>query len=159
MGFFDIFEDEKSENREESSKAERVVDRDREGTMELRQEELDVHKDRVKTGEVQLHKDIIAEEKTVHVPVSHEEVVIERRSFDAEAADEPIGREETIRIPVSEDRVHVDKHTVVTGEVSMHKREVQETHEVKDTVRREEAHVEVEGDPAIVQEVDDKDLR
>jgi uncharacterized protein (TIGR02271 family) len=157
MGFFDIFEDEKRENREENVEA-AVVDRDREGTMELRQEELDVTKDRVQTGEVELHKDIVSEEKTVHVPVSHEEVVIERRSFDAEAADEPIGREETIRIPVSEDRVHVGKHTVVTGEVSMHKRDVQETREVKDTVRREEAHLEVEGDPKIVEGVD-SDLR
>ncbi|MDQ1910016.1 YsnF/AvaK domain-containing protein [Paenibacillus sp. GD4] len=149
---FNIFDDEKKENRE-------VRDEDREAAVQLRQEELDISKDRVQTGEVKLHKDVIAEQKTVHVPVSHEEVVIERRSFDAEASDEPIGREETIRIPVSEDRVHVDKHTVVTGEVAMHKRTVQETQAVTDTVRREEARVEVEGDSTVVEDVDAEEIR
>lgn len=123
-----------------------------EGKLRLRQEELDINKNRVESGEVILRKDIVEEKKTVDVPVTHEEVVIERRSLNNEASDSPIGDEETIRIPVSEEQVEVGKHTVVTGEVSAHKREVEETRKVEETLKREEARVDTEGNPNIVSE-------
>lgn len=117
----------------------------------LREEELDIAKDRVKTGEVQLRKEIVEEHKAVDVPVSHEEVVIERKAF-SEPSDLPIGDEETIHIPVNEEQVEVGKHTMVTGEISAHKHAVEETHHVDEVVKREEARVDVEGDPNIVSE-------
>lgn len=117
----------------------------------LREEELDIAKDRMKTGEVKLRKEIIEEHKAVDVPVTHEEVVIERRAF-SEPSDSPIGDEEIIHIPVSEEQVEVGKHTMVTGEISAHKREVEETHHVDEILKREEARVDVEGDPNIVSE-------
>lgn len=119
-------------------------------TMRLREEELDVSKHAERTGEVTLHKDVVEETRSVTVPVSHEEVVVERRAVSATPSDEPIGEEETIRIPVSAERVDVDKHTVVTGEVSLHKRSVQETEEVTETLRKERAHVDVDGDPEVI---------
>jgi|GEM_PF-1164799 len=121
-------------------------------TMHLREEELDVSKHSVPTGEVALHKDIVEETQTITVPVAHEEVVVERRAIAAVPSDEPVGEEETIRIPVSEERVDVDKNTIVTGEVALHKRVVQDTEQVTDTVRKERARVEVEGDPHVIDE-------
>ncbi|GIP40483.1 hypothetical protein J31TS4_37630 [Paenibacillus sp. J31TS4] len=116
-------------------------------SLRLREERLDVDKERVQTGEVTVHKDVVEEEKTINVPVTREEVVIERHSVrDGETDGAPIGEDETIRIPVSEERVDVDKHQVVTGEVSIGKREVRDTEQVHDTVKREEAHVERSGD-------------
>jgi uncharacterized protein (TIGR02271 family) len=47
---------------------------------------------------------------------------------------------------VREEQVTVEKQPVVREEVAMGKRPVQETKQVSDTVRREEAHVESEGD-------------
>lgn len=120
-------------------------------TMRLREEKLDVSKHRVQTGEVTLHKDVIEETQSVDVPVTHEEVVVERRAVNAVPSDEPIGEAETITIPVSEERVDVDKDTVVTGEVSLRKRAVEETERVTETLRREEAHVDVDGDPDVVE--------
>lgn len=128
-------------------------------TMRLREEELDVSKHRERTGEVALHKDIVEETQTIDVPVTHEEVVVERRAVSAAPSDEPIGEEETIRIPVSEERVDVDKRTIVTGEVALHKRIVQETAQVSDTVRKERAHVEVDGDPNVIDESTYDELR
>lgn len=124
---------------------------DDEATMRLRAEELDVSKHAVETGAVTLHKDIVEETQTVNVPVSHEEVIVERRAVSAAPSDEPIGEEETIRIPVSEERVAVDKRTVVTGEVGLRKRTVQETAQVTETVRKEVADVDVDGQPRIVE--------
>ncbi|WMJ81770.1 YsnF/AvaK domain-containing protein [Clostridium sp. MB40-C1] len=121
-----------------------------EGKLTLHKEEIDINKSKVQKGEVELSKEIIEEQKTVDVPVTHEEVVIERRSVDNEASDTPISDEETIRIPVSEEQVNVDKHTLVTGEVSAHKREVQETKRVDENLKREEARINTNGDTDIV---------
>jgi uncharacterized protein (TIGR02271 family) len=47
---------------------------------------------------------------------------------------------------VSAEQANVTKQTVATGEVAVGKRQVQETKQVSDTVRREEARIEREGD-------------
>ena len=156
-GFFGFFDDEDElENGVEA--VERIEDTD--ATMHLREEELDVSKHRVQTGEVTLHKDIIEETQTVDVPVTHEEVVVERRAVSAAPSEEPVGEEETIVIPVSEERVDVDKHTVVTGEVSLRKRAVEETERVTETVRKERAHVDVDGNANVINNaVTDDDVR
>lgn len=138
---FDIFGDDNEEAKTEDN-----------GNLRLRKEELDINKKRVQTGEVELSKEIVEEQKTVDVPVTHEEVVIERRSINNEASDSPIGESETIRIPVSEEQVDVDKHTVITGEVSAHKREVEETKHVDETLKREEARVNSTGDVDVINE-------
>ncbi|WP_425350707.1 YsnF/AvaK domain-containing protein [Clostridium muellerianum] len=121
-----------------------------EGRLTLHKEELDINKSRVQKGEVELSKEIVEEQKTVDVPITHEEVVIERRSIDNEASDTPISDEETIRIPVSEEKINVDKHTVITGEVSAHKREVEETERVDEKLKREEARINTNGDAEII---------
>ncbi|MBO0525875.1 YsnF/AvaK domain-containing protein [Clostridium botulinum] len=121
-----------------------------EGRLTLHKEELDINKNHVQKGEVELGKEIIEEQKTVDVPVTHEEVVIERKALDNEASDTHISDEESIRIPVSEEEINVDKHTVVTGEVSAHKREVEDTRHVDETLKREEARINTNGDAEIV---------
>jgi uncharacterized protein (TIGR02271 family) len=119
-------------------------------SLKLRAERLNVSKDRVQTGEVGLHKEVVSEQKTIDVPVTREEVVVERRAItDGNVDTSPIGEGETIRVPVSEEQVNVTKNTVETGEVAIGKRNVQETQRVSDTVRREEARVEQEGDAPI----------
>ncbi len=119
-------------------------------SLKLREERLNVTKERVQAGEVGLHKEVVTEQKTINVPVTHEEVVIERHAVTGGQVDTtPIGEGETIRVPVSEEQVNVTKNTVVTGEVAIGKRAVEETQQVTDTVRREEARVEQQGDAPI----------
>ncbi len=113
--------------------------------LQLREEQLDVTKNTVRSGEVGVHKEIIEEQKSIDVPVSHEEVVIERRAVNNVPTDEPVGMDETIRVPLTEEQVEVNKRNVVTGEVEVHKREVHETEQVRDTLRREEARVDKDG--------------
>lgn len=115
-------------------------------SLKLREEQLNVAKQNVQTGEVELRKDVITEQKTINVPVTHEEVYIERRVVnDGQVDATPIGEDETISVPVSEERVNVSKNTVVTGEVAIGKRAVEETQQVADTVKHEEVRVEQEG--------------
>jgi len=118
--------------------------------LSLRKEELDIAKSRVQKGDVEIGKEILEEQKRVDVPVSREEVVIERRSLNNEASDSPITSEETIKIPVSEEKVNVDKHTVVTGEILAHKREIEDTAHIDETLKREEARINKDGDIDII---------
>lgn len=118
--------------------------------LRLHKEELDIAKNKVQKGEVELSKEIVEEQKTVDVPITREEVVIERRTLNNEACDSPITDEEIIRIPVSEERVDVDKHTVVTGEISAHKRVIEDTEHIDETLKREEARVNKIGNPDVV---------
>lgn len=144
--FFGMFDNEDTKIKKEEDKEKNVDDK----KLRLHQEELDISKNRVKTGDVEISKEIIEEQKIIDVPVIHEEVVIERRAISNETSDAPITAEESIHIPVSEERVEVGRHTVVTGEISASKREVEGTQQIKETLKREEARVHTDGDPKIV---------
>jgi uncharacterized protein (TIGR02271 family) len=135
------------------------VDTDEARRMQLRSEQLRVYKQPVQSGEVGIHKEIVSEQKNIDVPVSHEEVYVERRPGTGEVSDTPIGENESLRMPVNAEQVQVDKQTVNTGEVVMGKREVQGTQRVSDTVRHEEARVERSGDVDIQGDKRDVDLQ
>ena len=114
--------------------------------IQLREEELLARKQAVQTGEVGIRKEVVTEQQTINVPTTREEVVIERRPASGQPSDTPIGEGETYRIPVREEQVTVEKQPVVREEVSLGKRQVQETQQVSDTVKREEARIERQGD-------------
>ena len=97
---------------------------------------------------MQLGKEVVEEEKTMDVPVSREEVFVERHPVERRPADQPIssGESQTIDVPVREERVEVEKQPVVYEEVGIGKRATQETEQVSDTVRREELRMDKDGD-------------
>ncbi len=120
------------------------------------QEELQVHKQAVVTGEIIVRKEVITEEKTITVPVTREELVIERRPVPGQPSDQPVYQGEempievlkdggTLRIVLREEQVRVEKQTVVKEEVFISKRPDQELKRVQETLRREEAHIERTG--------------
>ena len=119
-------------------------------SMQLRGEMLQTYKDRVSKGEVRLRKEVVSENRTIDVPVTREEVVIERvgagEAGNISGNVGEIGAGEEVRIPVSEERVRVEKQGVVTGGVRVAKRAVQGTERVSETLRNEEVRVEKEGD-------------
>jgi uncharacterized protein (TIGR02271 family) len=114
--------------------------------VQLKAEQLQASKQQVQAGEVDLRKEVVAEQQTIDVPVTHEEVYVERRAGSGQVSDTPIGEGETVRVPVSAEQVNASKQTVTAGEVSLGKRAVQENQQVTDTVRHEEARVEQQGD-------------
>jgi len=115
--------------------------------LRLREEQLRAEKQRVQKGEVRIHKDVVEEQKSIDVPVRHEEVTVERHPFDEpRPTDTPIGQDEEIRIPVSEEQVTVTKQPVETGEVQLKKRQEEEQRHFTDTTHREEERLEPSGD-------------
>jgi len=117
-----------------------------EKTMELREEELHARKQPVRTGEVRVRKDVVTETQTLDVPVTREEVVIERHPVGHKTSpNADIRPGEEVRIPVMEEQVRVAKDTVLKEEVNVGKRKVSGTKRVSGTVRKEKARVEREG--------------
>ncbi len=114
--------------------------------IQLRGEILRTYKERVQRGEVRLRKEVITENQTVSVPVTREELVIERTPASGESVSGDIGTDEEIRVPLSEERARAEKQPVVTEEVRVGKRAVQNTEQVSDNVRHEELRVDKEGD-------------
>jgi uncharacterized protein (TIGR02271 family) len=112
--------------------------------VQLFGEVLRVHKERVNRGEVRLRKDVVTENQTVEVPITREELVLERVavSSDTPAPSANIGRGQEIRIPLAEDRVRVEKVPVVKEEVLVGKRDVADVARVGEDVRREELRVD-----------------
>ena len=111
--------------------------------VRLREEQLDVIKERVQVGELQVHKDVVEEQRTIHVPLLREEVYVERRPVvDGKYDGSPFTEDEIIRIPIIEERIEVTKTPVIVEEVIVGKHKIQETKQVQDTIRKEEARIE-----------------
>jgi uncharacterized protein (TIGR02271 family) len=120
-------------------------------TMQVKEERLHAEKRPVETGGVTVSKEVHTETKTLEVPVQREEVVIERNPVHGRAAAGGVAagdiREgEQLRIPVREEQVNVSKDAVVTEEVKVGKRVVQDTERVSGQVRKEEVKIEKTGD-------------
>ena len=118
-------------------------------TIRAREEQLQVNKTPVQTGEVRVRKEVHTEHQQITVPVEREEVVVERRPVSGHATSGI--KAEEIRIPVKEEHVRVSKEAVVKEEVSVGKRKVQDTQTVSGEVRKEEVVVETEGQAKVRQ--------
>jgi len=120
----------------------------------VREEELRIHKQAVETGEIVIRKEVITEEKTIRVPVTREELVVEGRPGsghpstsaetvnEGETLDEALRDGGTLRIVLREEQVRVEKVPVVKEEIFISKRQIQETRHIEETLKREEAHIE-----------------
>jgi len=115
--------------------------------VQVREEELHVHKQPVETGEVRVRKEVHTEQRTLQVPVQKEEIVVERRPVSGHApASGDLRSGEEVRIPVREEQVHVEKRAVVKEEVAVGKRQVQDVENVSGSVRKEELKIDKKGD-------------
>ena len=111
--------------------------------IQLLGEVLRVQKDRISRGEVRIRKEVVTEQQIVQVPVTREELVIERVPVSgATAVAGEIGTDSEIRIPLTEERASLDKHTVVREEVTVGKRAIENVQEVGGSVRHEELNVD-----------------
>jgi uncharacterized protein (TIGR02271 family) len=120
-------------------------------TQEVRvpvaEEQLDVQKRARKAGEVRVSKHVTTEEKQVMVPVTREEVHVERVPAGRDAGDgEARFAQENVSVPVMEEEVVVSKRPVVREEVRIRTESRQEQRPVSAQVRREEVEIEEDKD-------------
>ena len=106
-------------------------------------EVLRVHKDRVRAGEVRLRKEVRTTTQTIEVPVTHEELVIERVAASGEQpATGATFQDQEIRIPLTEERAVVEKQPVLREEVRVGKKDVSGVETFNEQVRSEDLKVE-----------------
>ncbi len=106
------------------------------GELIRSEEQLNVNKERVATGEARLRKYVVTDTETVEVPVEREEVSVERTPINAEDAKNYngsiSGNSEEASVTLHEERVNVNKETVPVEKINLK----------KDTVRDTETHTE-----------------
>ena len=116
-------------------------------TLELRQEELAARKRAVDAGRVSVATEVVQEQQTLEVPVTREEVTIERRAVDRRPSDTPVSAtSDTLSVPVHEEQLTTEKHAVVYEEVHLGKRAVHDTQPVSATLRKEVVDVDTIGE-------------
>lgn len=110
--------------------------------MTRSEERLHVGTENVETGRARLRKYVVTESETVTVPVSHDEVRLEREPItDAnvgDALDGPDLSEEEHEVVLTEERPVVAKETVPVERVRLDKDTVTENETVTEQVRKEE---------------------
>lgn len=116
-------------------------------TLQLRGEQLEITKKWLRTGDVKVHREIIIEKKTIVVPITREDLVIEKFVY-AENVLKPL---ETLRVPLRDENVEIFKRPVLLGEVSIYKHRFQETEQINEILRKEQVHVETEGECNLLQ--------
>ncbi|GEJ56699.1 YsnF/AvaK domain-containing protein [Anaeromyxobacter diazotrophicus] len=131
-----------------AERARSTAGRQEELRVPIAEEELDVAKRVKDAGEVRLRKDVVTETKHVDVPVTREEVHVERvPTGEARAVGpgEASFQEQTVSMPIREEELEVRKRPVVKEEVRLRKDRVVEQRAADAEVRREEVRVEGEG--------------
>ncbi|NFE82348.1 YsnF/AvaK domain-containing protein [Clostridium sporogenes] len=127
--------------------------------MQLREEQMKISKNKIKTGEVSIHKEVLTEEKNITVPVKREELVIENTVCDPQFHDKSEGHTETIRIPIKEERIDIKKKPVDLEDVSVSKDQYEEIKHITETLKKEVPHISINGDAKIVDKEIDKKYR
>lgn len=111
----------------------------------VREEQLIAQKQQQEAGRVHVNKDVVEEQQTLTVPVTREEVRVERVPVQGRAATD-LGpdtfQERDIDVPVMGEQVTAEKRAQVNEEIHLHKRAVTENQQVSDTVRKERVNVE-----------------
>ena len=106
------------------------------GELIRSEEQINVNKERVATGEARLRKYVVTDTESVEVPVEREEVRVERTPINAEDAKNYNGAisgdSEEASVTLHEERVNVNKETVPVEKINLK----------KDTVRDTETHTE-----------------
>lgn len=116
-----------------------------EQTIPLTEERLEVSKD-VQERQATITKEPVTETKTMDVPVTHEEISIERRPPSGGegqvSSERPVSSTEDIKIPLKNEEVEVTKTPYVKEEVSVKKKPVTETKEVTEEVTSERVNID-----------------
>ena len=110
--------------------------------MTRSEERLNVGKETVEAGRARLRKHVVTENVTRTVPVSHEEVRLEREPIteanrDAAVSGEPISEDEH-EVTLRAERPVVEKETVPVERVRLATDTVTEDAQVSDSVRKEQ---------------------
>src|SRR5829696_5002189 len=107
------------------------------------EEELTATVREQEAGAVRIEKRVVEEDRVLEVPVTDEQIRVERRIVDRPVgADTQAFEEIVIDVPVTTEEVELQKQARVAEEIVVSKEATERTERVTDTVRREEVYVD-----------------
>jgi uncharacterized protein (TIGR02271 family) len=116
-------------------------------SVPVAEEELTAEKRSREAGAVRVRKDVVTERRDVSVPVTREEVHVERVPAGQEATPgEASFQEGSVSVPIREEEVEIRKRPVVRERVNVSKTSRQEERRAEADVRKEKVDIEKEGD-------------
>lgn len=121
------------------------LEEDRDVHLTRSEEELQIRKQKVEAGEVEVGKRIETEHVKRPIKRMHEEVDVERRPASSVQGRTARIDEEEVRIPLQEEKLVVRKQPRVKEEMIVRKRAVEEQEEVEADLRKERFYVEERG--------------
>lgn len=107
--------------------------------LKLREERLDITKEKVPLQDVQVRREWVEEIRSVEVPLYREELVVEKNG------------EEACRIPVREERLELRKFPVELNRVDIRNEQWEEKATVEAMLRKEVARVTVSGEADVME--------
>lgn len=113
----------------------------REVKVQLKKEDLAIHKNRVRTGEVSVRKEVLTENKTIVVPVTREELVIENKVLGTKNQQEQ--KKQVFRIPLRREKIEIFKYPVDLEHVSIFKRKLMKNHRIKESIKKEKVKLDI----------------
>jgi uncharacterized protein (TIGR02271 family) len=141
-----------SSTNEDSDQMKIINNTDTKTKLKLREEKLDIYKKLAITGEVSIRKEFITEEKTIVVPLTREELIIEKKNLEKNSSKKN-NENEVIRIPINEERFEIVKHKVALEDVSVYLHQFQDKVHIDEILKKEMLKIETEGNAKVLNKV------
>ncbi|MEO8220933.1 MAG: PRC and DUF2382 domain-containing protein [Specibacter sp.] len=117
--------------------------------MTRSEERLQVGTEKVQSGKARLRKYVVSETVTTTVPVSHEEVRIEREPITESNRDAALSgaelTEEEVEVTLHAERPVVEKETVPVERIRLNTDAVTEEQQVTEEIRKEQIDTDIDG--------------
>ncbi|MCD2349026.1 YsnF/AvaK domain-containing protein [Clostridium guangxiense] len=119
-------------------------------TLQIKEEQLDIAKKWIQTGDVKIHKEVFSEEKNFTIPIQREELVIEKKSIAPDTSKSKAAETQVIRIPLNEEQVEFSKHKVILEDISIYKQQIEDIEHIEETLKKEKPKVKISGSPNVI---------
>jgi uncharacterized protein (TIGR02271 family) len=121
------------------------VSQDTAARVPVMEERLNVSKEE-STEDATVTKEPVTETKTIEIPVTHEEITIEKRpprdrKYTSISSENPVESKTEIKIPLKKEEVEVIKQPYVKEEVVVKKNPVTKTQQATEQVRSEKVNI------------------
>lgn len=141
---------------ETTTPKQRLYDDSNNVTFQIKEEQLNIAKKWMQTGEVRIYRETYSEEKNFTVPVEREELVIEKKALTSATLEHKDVPPEIIRIPLNEEQVEFTKRRVALEDVSIYKQHIKEIKHIEETLKKEKSKVKLSGSPKVTDESNPK---
>ncbi|WP_053599338.1 YsnF/AvaK domain-containing protein [Bacillus sp. FJAT-18017] len=116
--------------------------------LQLHKEQMQVSKKWSETANVRVYKRTYTEEKQINVPITREELIIEKKTVSS--VDNQDSGIETITIPLMEERIEIILHPTVLEDVEIYNHQYKESIQIQEILKEERVRIETTGAAKVV---------